>query len=28
VVFCREGTAHVVVRRETYGDLMSRDVAS
>jgi diaminopimelate decarboxylase len=28
VVFCREGTARVVVRRETYGDLMSRDAAS
>ena len=27
VVFCDGGTARVVVRRETYGDLMSRDVA-
>jgi diaminopimelate decarboxylase len=27
VVFCRDGDARVVVRRETYGDLMSRDVA-
>jgi diaminopimelate decarboxylase len=26
VVFCREGSARVVVRRETYADLMSRDV--
>ena len=26
VVFCREGAARVVVRRETYADLMSRDV--
>jgi diaminopimelate decarboxylase len=28
VVFAREGEARVVVRRETYADLMSRDVAS
>ncbi len=27
VVFVREGSARVVVRRETYADLMSRDVA-
>jgi diaminopimelate decarboxylase len=26
VIFCREGAARVVVRRETYADLMSRDV--
>jgi diaminopimelate decarboxylase len=26
VVFCRDGAAHAVVRRETYADLMSRDV--
>ncbi len=26
VVFCRDGEARVVVRRETYADLMSRDV--
>ncbi len=26
VIFCREGDARVVVRRETYDDLMSRDV--
>ncbi len=26
VVFCRDGEAHVVVRRETYEDLTSRDV--
>jgi diaminopimelate decarboxylase len=26
VVFCRDGNARVVVRRETYADLMSRDV--
>jgi diaminopimelate decarboxylase len=26
VVFCSGGTARVVVRRETYGDLMARDV--
>ena len=26
VVFCRDGAARVVVRRETYEDLMSRDV--
>jgi diaminopimelate decarboxylase len=26
VVFCRDGSARVVVRRETYDDLMSRDV--
>ena len=26
VVFCRDGSARVVVRRETYSDLMSRDV--
>jgi diaminopimelate decarboxylase len=26
VVFCRDGAARVVVRRETYADLMSRDV--
>jgi diaminopimelate decarboxylase len=28
VVFCRDGNARVVVRRETYADLMSRDVES
>jgi diaminopimelate decarboxylase len=28
VVFCREGSARVVVRRETYDDLMGRDVAA
>ncbi len=28
VVFCRDGCARVVVRRETYADLMSRDVES
>jgi diaminopimelate decarboxylase len=27
VVFCRAGDARLAVRRETYGDLMSRDVA-
>jgi diaminopimelate decarboxylase len=27
VVFVRDGGARLVVRRETYGDLMSRDVA-
>ena len=26
VIFCREGIARVVVRRETYADLMARDV--
>jgi len=26
VIFCRDGDARVTVRRETYGDLMSRDV--
>jgi diaminopimelate decarboxylase len=26
VVFARDGEARVVVRRETYADLMSRDV--
>jgi diaminopimelate decarboxylase len=26
VIFCRDGSARVVVRRETYTDLMSRDV--
>jgi diaminopimelate decarboxylase len=26
VIFCRDGSARVVVRRETYADLMSRDV--
>jgi diaminopimelate decarboxylase len=26
VIFCRDGAARVVVRRETYADLMSRDV--
>ena len=26
VIFCRDGSAHVVVRRETYDDLASRDV--
>ena len=25
VIFCRDGTARVVVRRETYADLMGRD---
>jgi diaminopimelate decarboxylase len=25
VVFCRDGSARAVVRRETYADLMSRD---
>ena len=28
VVFCRGGIGAVVVRRETYADLMSRDVAA
>jgi diaminopimelate decarboxylase len=28
VVFCRDGEARVVVRRETYADLMSRDVGN
>jgi diaminopimelate decarboxylase len=28
VIFCRDGAASVAVRRETYADLMSRDVAS
>ena len=28
VVFCRDGSARVVVRRETYEDLMGRDVAA
>jgi diaminopimelate decarboxylase len=28
VVFCRDGCARVVVRRETYEDLMGRDVAA
>jgi diaminopimelate decarboxylase len=28
VIFCRDGKARVVVRRETYADLMSRDVGS
>jgi diaminopimelate decarboxylase len=28
VIFCRDGAARVVVRRETYADLMSRDVGS
>ena len=28
VIFCRDGSATVAVRRETYADLMSRDVAS
>ena len=28
VIFCRDGSATVVVRRETYADLMSRDAAS
>lgn len=28
VIFCRDGEAHVVVRRETYEDLTARDVAS
>ena len=27
VIFCKDGDARVVVRRETYDDLMSRDVA-
>ncbi|MGO9821671.1 MAG: diaminopimelate decarboxylase [Solirubrobacteraceae bacterium] len=27
VIFCRDGSATVAVRRETYADLMSRDVA-
>ena len=27
VIFCRDGDARTVVRRETYADLMSRDVA-
>jgi diaminopimelate decarboxylase len=27
VIFCREGTARVVVRRETYNDLAARDVS-
>jgi diaminopimelate decarboxylase len=26
VVFCRDGESRVVVRRETYADLMSRDI--
>ena len=26
VIFCRDGDARVVVRRETYDDLMARDV--
>ena len=26
VIFCRDGTARVVVRRETYDDLAARDV--
>jgi diaminopimelate decarboxylase len=26
VIFCRDGEARVVVRRETYADLMSRDL--
>ena len=26
VMFCRDGAARLVVRRETYADLMSRDV--
>jgi diaminopimelate decarboxylase len=26
VIFCREGTARVVVRRETYEDLAARDL--
>jgi diaminopimelate decarboxylase len=26
VIFCREGSARVVVRRETYEDLAARDV--
>jgi diaminopimelate decarboxylase len=26
VIFCRDGNARVVVRRETYEDLMARDV--
>jgi len=28
VIFCRDGEARVVVRRESYADLMSRDVAA
>ena len=28
VIFCRDGEAHVVVRRETYEDLTVRDVPS
>jgi diaminopimelate decarboxylase len=28
VIFCRDGSATVAVRRETYADLMSRDAAS
>ncbi|MGO9954720.1 MAG: diaminopimelate decarboxylase, partial [Solirubrobacteraceae bacterium] len=28
VIFCRDGEARVVVRRECYADLMSRDVAA
>jgi diaminopimelate decarboxylase len=27
VIFCREGIARLVVRRETYTDLMARDVS-
>jgi diaminopimelate decarboxylase len=26
VIFCRGGDARVVVRRETYDDLMARDI--
>ena len=26
VIFCREGEARVVLRRETWDDLLSRDV--
>jgi diaminopimelate decarboxylase len=26
VVFCRDGQARLVVRRETLGDLLSRDI--
>jgi hypothetical protein len=26
VIFCKDGDARMVVRRETYDDLMSRDV--
>jgi hypothetical protein len=26
VIFCHDGAARVVVRRETYADLMSRDL--